>query len=178
MWQTVLRVGCLAGLLSACGNYNPVTAWQRMTSAAGGPAALKLTDDNGRQLEPPELIAQSYHSCDEYRRSLSVTHRTTSANLALGSATAGALGLAFMPAGTATLAAFTAAGSILAGASSNMAGTSYASLTPQTMEQRFRIAYNAEMEKLAANPTGTNVGQIASIHSRCSLAYILGEPTN
>jgi hypothetical protein len=123
------------------------------------------------------LIAESYRKCDDYRRSASVTQRGTSATLAWGAASAGALGLAFTPAGPATLAAFTAAGSILASASATIASSSYAGLTPETIEQRLRREYNAPMDELAKDIGAASLARIASIHSRCSLAYLLGEPS-
>jgi len=171
--------------MGGCADQNaldPVSSWQRLTGTAGGAAALedvRRADEIGNDgAYHNRLVAESFRKCDVYRRSLSVTQRATSSGLAWGAASAGALGLAFTPAGIATLAAFTAGGSILASAAATVSSTSYAGLTPQTIEQRLRRNYSDAMEDIAKNVTVTNLARIASVHSRCSLSYLLGENTD
>ncbi len=166
------------GLLSGCTSLDPLGWYTDLSARAGGAEALVFRE-NGTDLNANQLIAQSYRKCTTYRRSLSVTQRGSSATLAFFAAAAGALGLAFTPAGPATLAAFTAAGTIFASWSGVLASTTYAGLSAQTIERRLRLAYDDKMDELtrqaSSNPNSVTVAQITAIHSRCSLSYILGD---
>lgn len=167
-----IRTGatCLALLatgvgLSGCGQI--VEQYQHATAASGGAAPLTST-------EAAAAFRESLTKCDAYRRSVSVTQRQGGATLALASATAGAIGLALVPAGAATLAGFTAAGTVLAAGSAQLSGTTYLGLSSRDVSRRLTHYYNDKMEELGR--TSYTVEQVYALHSRCSLDYVSAQP--
>ena len=87
----------LLGLVVLPGCTQAISAYQEATALSGGAAALDETQD------PDKAFADSMAKCETYRRSVSVTRRQGGATLALAAAASGALGLAFVPAGAATV---------------------------------------------------------------------------
>lgn len=158
----------LLAFLPLMGCAQALEQYQAVTSGSAGAAALIATT-------PDEAFRESLAKCATYRRSLSVTQRSGGTTLALLAATAGALGLAFVPAGTATIAGFTAASTILASASAQTSDTIYLGLSSEEIARRFSHYYDEPMRQLrpllAAGTDGVN--QVHLIHFNCSLGILI-----